>query len=47
MASSTNTAQVPQREPEVVETNAAPRPLPQPETKEPKFVIKMNGSVPC
>lgn len=43
MVSSTQTVQVPEREPEQLETA---RLLPQPETKETPFVIKLGGVIP-
>ena len=42
-SSSTQTVQVPEREPEQVETA---RPAPRPETKETPFVIKVATAVP-
>ncbi len=43
MVSSSQTVQVPEREPEQLETA---RPLPQPETKETPFVIKLSTAIP-
>jgi len=42
-STSTQTVQVPEREPEQLETA---RPLPKPETKETPFVIKIATAVP-
>lgn len=44
MASSNQAARVPEPRPVEVETNA--RPLPKPETKETRFVIKLGGAIP-
>ena len=42
-SSSTQTVQIPEREPEQLETA---RPAPQPERKETPFVIKLGGIIP-
>jgi hypothetical protein len=42
-SSSTQTVQLPEREPELLETV---RPLPQPETRETPFVIKLSTAIP-
>jgi hypothetical protein len=44
MASSNQAARAPEPRPAEVNTNA--RPLPKPETKPTKFVIKLGGCVP-
>ncbi len=44
MASSNQAARVP--EPRPAEVNANARPLPKPETKPTKFVIKIGGCIP-
>jgi hypothetical protein len=46
MASSNQAARIPENKPEVVEVQSNVRPLPAPRTKEPKFVIKLAGTVP-
>jgi hypothetical protein len=46
MASSNQAVRVPEEKPEVVEVEQNVRPLPAPKTKEPKFVIKLNGWIP-
>jgi len=45
MASNTQAARVPENRP--VEVTANARPLPKPETKTTKFVIKLASGVPC
>ena len=44
MASNTHAARVPENRP--VEVTANARPLPKPETKPTKFVIKISGAIP-
>jgi hypothetical protein len=44
MAASNQAARIPENSP--VEVNANARPLPKPETKETKFVIKLSGYIP-
>jgi len=46
MASSNQAARVPEDKPEVVEVEQNVRPLPEPKTKETRFVIKLNTSIP-
>jgi len=47
MASSNQAVRVPEEKPEVVEVQSNVRPLPKPETKPTKFVIKVLSGVPC
>jgi hypothetical protein len=46
MASSNQAVRVPENKPEVVEVEQNVRPLPAPQTKEPKFVIRLCTSIP-
>ncbi|HEX7253887.1 MAG TPA: hypothetical protein VF376_13475 [Thermoanaerobaculia bacterium] len=46
MTSSNQAARVPDNKPEVVEEQSNVRPLPKPQTKPTKFVIKIASSVP-
>jgi hypothetical protein len=46
MASSNQAARIPENKPEVVEVQSNVRPLPKPETKPTRFVIKLGGTIP-
>jgi len=46
MASSNQAARDSDNKPAVVEVQSNVRPLPAPKTKEPKFVIKLAGTIP-
>jgi hypothetical protein len=46
MVSSNQAARIPDNKPEITEVNSNVRPLPASKTKEPKFVIKLLGSIP-
>ena len=46
MTSSNQAARVPDNKPEVIEVSSNVRPLPKPETKPTKFVIKITGAIP-
>jgi hypothetical protein len=46
MASSNQAVRVTESQPEIVEVEQNVRPLPAPEKKETRFVIKLSGAVP-